>query len=180
MRSAVGAMILVSITNYWLLIPTLILIVLLLTFRRIYINSARSVKRLEAICKSSNAKHQNQMLLTDLNVNFFVFSARSPILAHTNATITGLSTIRSCGAQKILEKEFDSLQDFSSSLSFIFIATTRALCLWLETSCVFYLSVTLCVFLIYQKSINVFQTLHYHSNKLVKKYICLYLFRHIR
>lgn len=42
-------------------------------------------------------------------------SARSPIYSHLSASLNGLTTIRSFGAQPILVKEFDKIQDNHSS-----------------------------------------------------------------
>lgn len=40
---------LVAIVNYWLLFPTLLMSLLFYVLRHIYINTARSIKRLEAL-----------------------------------------------------------------------------------------------------------------------------------
>lgn len=41
--------ILVSITNVWLLLPTIVMSVLFYGLRQVYVNTARSVKRVEAM-----------------------------------------------------------------------------------------------------------------------------------
>ena len=44
-------MTIVAIVNYWLLIPSVIIIIGLVTLRQIFVNTSRDVKRLESICK---------------------------------------------------------------------------------------------------------------------------------
>lgn len=43
--------ILVSISNLWLLLPTVVMSVLFYFMRYVYVNTARSVKRIEAMSK---------------------------------------------------------------------------------------------------------------------------------
>lgn len=77
------------------------------------------------------------------------FAARSPILAHTNATINGLSTIRASNAQQALSDEYDSHQDVNTSAYFMFLGTSRGLALWLELVCVIYMAAVLAIFLVF-------------------------------
>lgn len=44
--------ILVSISNVWLLLPTIVMSVLFYGLRHVYVNTARSVKRVEAMSES--------------------------------------------------------------------------------------------------------------------------------
>lgn len=46
-----AVMIVVAIVNYWLLIPTLILAVLMFLIRNVYVHTSRSVKRVESLCE---------------------------------------------------------------------------------------------------------------------------------
>lgn len=75
-------------------------------------------------------------------------TARSPIYSHLGASLTGLSTIRAFGAEEILIKEFDHLQDLNSSAFYLFISSSRAFGYWLDLFCVVYIAtVTLSFFL---------------------------------
>lgn len=44
-------MVIVGIVNYWLLIPTAIMSILFYIIRNVYVNSGRSLKRIEAMSK---------------------------------------------------------------------------------------------------------------------------------
>lgn len=149
-------MILVSITNYWLLLPTAIMTVVFYGLRHIYVNTARCIKRIESLGKYK-AYSINYLFRIefDLFVRFVsllrISTGRSPIFTHTNATVNGLSTIRACKAQHIVAKEFDELQDINTSAWYIFAASSRALALWLESVCVVYMGVVLSIFLLVDK-----------------------------
>ncbi|XP_049530637.1 ATP-binding cassette subfamily C member 4 [Anopheles darlingi] len=113
----------VSIVNYWFLLPTAVVAVLMFYIRRIYLNTSRVVKRIESV-------------------------NRSPIFTHTNATLQGLSTIRAFGAQSVLRREFNDHLDVNSSAWYMFISTSRAFALWLDLVCVLYIGVVTVSFLI--------------------------------
>ncbi|XP_055678761.1 probable multidrug resistance-associated protein lethal(2)03659 isoform X2 [Lutzomyia longipalpis] len=114
---------LVAIVNYWLLLPTFVMSLLFYLLRHIYVNTARSIKRVEAL-------------------------TRSPVFSHTNATLQGLATIRAFNAQQILTNEFDSHQDLNTSAWYLYLATTRAFALWLELVCVLYITSVTMSFLV--------------------------------
>ncbi|XP_011505353.1 PREDICTED: probable multidrug resistance-associated protein lethal(2)03659 [Ceratosolen solmsi marchali] len=110
-----GIIIVVAISNPWLLIPTFLISFLFYYLRVIYISTGRSIKRLEGI-------------------------TRSPVFSHLNASLQGLVTIRSFNADETLVKEFDHHQDLHSSAWFIFIATSRAFGFYLDVFCVIYIA----------------------------------------
>ncbi|CAG9860600.1 unnamed protein product [Phyllotreta striolata] len=110
----IGAIIIVAMVEPMLLIPTFLMVVAFYFLRRVYLATSRNVKRLEGI-------------------------TRSPVFAHLNASLQGLTTIRSNGAEKILVDEFDSLQDIHSSAWFMFLYTSRAFGLWLDIICSCYI-----------------------------------------
>lgn len=118
----VGIVAVVSIVNYWLLVPTFIVAILFYFLRLFYLSTSRSIKRLEGV-------------------------TRSPVFSHLNASIQGLTTIRAFKAQSILEKEFDNHQDLHSSAWFIFLVTSRAFGYWLDVICVIYISLVTLSFL---------------------------------
>lgn len=77
-------------------------------------------------------------------------AARSPIYSHLSASLNGLTTIRSFGAQPILIKEFDKIQDNHSSAFYLFISTSRAFGFWLDLFCVMYIAVVTVSFLLFE------------------------------
>nr|CAD7259451.1 unnamed protein product [Timema shepardi] len=119
----VGILTLVAFVNYWILLPTGIILVLFYVLRSVYITTSRSVKRLEGI-------------------------TRSPVFSHLNASLQGLATIRAFEAQKILEKEFDGHQDLHSSAFYLSIASNRAFGMWLDVVCLFFVTCVTLSFLV--------------------------------
>lgn len=92
MLEIIAIMVLVSIVNVYFIIPTVIMGFVLYGFRYIYISTSRNIKRVESI-------------------------SRSPIFAHTNATLQGLSTIRAFKAEESVKRDFNNHLDFNSSVS---------------------------------------------------------------
>uniref|UniRef100_A0A182SDL2 ABC transmembrane type-1 domain-containing protein n=1 Tax=Anopheles maculatus TaxID=74869 RepID=A0A182SDL2_9DIPT len=113
----------VSIVNYWFLLPTVIVAVVMYYIRQTYLNTSRVVKRIESV-------------------------NRSPLFSHTNATLQGLSTIRAFGAQSALQREFNEFLDVNSSAWYMFISTSRAFALWLDMVCVLYIGIVTISFLV--------------------------------
>ncbi|XP_058060768.1 uncharacterized protein LOC131211356 [Anopheles bellator] len=113
----------VSIVNYWFLLPTAVVAVVMFYIRQIYLNTSRVVKRIESV-------------------------NRSPIFTHTNATLQGLSTIRAFGAESALKREFNDFLNVNSSAWYMFLSTSRAFALWLDLICVLYIGVVTVSFLI--------------------------------
>lgn len=63
--------------------------------------------------------------------------------------MTGLSTIRAFGAQRVLIKEFDNYQDLHSSAFFLFICTSRAFGYWLDCFCVLFIAIITLSFFVF-------------------------------
>ncbi|XP_011647242.1 multidrug resistance-associated protein 4-like isoform X2 [Pogonomyrmex barbatus] len=89
----IGILVQILIINWWIIFPIFIMIVLYEMIRRIYIPIAQTIKRLEGI-------------------------AKSPIFSHVNSTLSGLTTIRSTGAQEMIRKQFDEHQDLHTRNTF--------------------------------------------------------------
>lgn len=65
-------------------------------------------------------------------------SAKSPVFTHLSATLSGLSTIRSYKAEKILQHEFDYHQDTHSACFYSFLVTTTAFGFSLDIACLIF------------------------------------------
>nr|XP_023015460.1 probable multidrug resistance-associated protein lethal(2)03659 [Leptinotarsa decemlineata] len=124
-----GVIVLSSIVNAWLLLPSLFLIILFYFIRVVYIETSRAVKRIEAITKS-------------------------PIFSHMTATIHGLGTIRAFAAQDMLVKEFDNYQDMHSSAWFLYMASSRCFGLWLDLICITFIAVATFFLLLFGEAIH--------------------------
>ncbi|KAL5283205.1 ABCC4.2 family protein [Megaselia abdita] len=124
-----GVIVIVAIANYWLLIPAVFLLTSMITLRHFYINTGRSIKRIEAIL-------------------------RSPVYSLTNQTFQGLSTIRAFKAEKVLEKEFHAKQNRNTAAWVLYLATCRAFAMWVEMICIIYIFCVVFSFLILEKEFS--------------------------
>ncbi|KXJ70782.1 hypothetical protein RP20_CCG022511 [Aedes albopictus] len=83
-----------------------------------------------------------------LTILLYLNTARSPIYSHLSASLSGLSTIRAFGAEKVLVREFDGHQDLHSSSFYLFISTSRAFGFYLDVFCVIYIAIVTLTFFI--------------------------------
>ncbi|XP_069668827.1 probable multidrug resistance-associated protein lethal(2)03659 isoform X2 [Periplaneta americana] len=118
----IGVVIVVAIVNFWLILPSVVMFGIFYILGRYYVSTSRNVKRLEGI-------------------------TRSPVFSHLSATLQGLTTIRAFRAEALLSKEFDNHQDLHSSAWFMFIASSRAFALWLDSLCTIYIALVTLSFL---------------------------------
>ncbi|XP_075590754.1 ATP-binding cassette sub-family C member 4 isoform X2 [Dermatophagoides farinae] len=108
---AIGVVITVSIVNWWLIFPAILLTIFVFFMRTIYIKSARDIKRFESL-------------------------ARSPVYSHISTTINGLASIRAFGVQEAFERQFFIYQNDHSATWFLFISSSRCMGLmvdWIST-----------------------------------------------
>ncbi|XP_032678118.1 multidrug resistance-associated protein 4-like [Odontomachus brunneus] len=104
-----GILIMEAIINYWMLIPIAILSIMFVLIIKVYIRSSQNVKRLEGVTKS-------------------------PVFSHVNSTLNGLATIRSSGTgtELMMQKQFDSLQDYHSGAWYLVLAIAAVFGLLLD------------------------------------------------
>ncbi|KAL3283206.1 hypothetical protein HHI36_006355 [Cryptolaemus montrouzieri] len=124
-----GIFLLSAIVEPWLSIPIILLFVGMYLFRRVYINTSRSLKRLESV-------------------------ARSPILAHMTTSLEGLATIRAFNMEKDLIEEFDRLQDVHSSSWYLYLASSRCFGFWLDICCFTFVAVAVYFMLFMSSGMN--------------------------
>lgn len=74
-------------------------------------------------------------------------TGRSPIYAHTNATLQGLTTVRAFSANGQLCDELSNHLDLNTSASFQYLNVIRGVSLWLELSLCVYMGVVFYCFL---------------------------------
>ncbi|KAK3751067.1 hypothetical protein RRG08_044643 [Elysia crispata] len=96
----VGIVIVAAVFNPWVFIPVLPLLILFVMVRRYYVQTSRSVKRLEG-------------------------TTRSPVFSYLSATLQGLHTIRAMHMEQKLTAEFDAHQDMHTEAWFLFVTSSR-------------------------------------------------------
>lgn len=121
--STLGAILtLNAIALYWTLIPSAVLIVIFGIFVKIYLNAAQGIKRLEGTTKS-------------------------PVFGLVTSSLNGISTIRSCGAQKKLIEDFDRHQNLHTAAWNGFLGGGATFGFYLDSLCCIYLATIIFVFL---------------------------------
>ncbi|KAF5273604.1 hypothetical protein FQR65_LT04603 [Abscondita terminalis] len=126
--SLIAVFIVGCVINYWMIIPSVILIFVSNYLKNFYLSSSTNIKRLEGITKS-------------------------PVFTHLHETVQGLATIRAFGVQEKLKKNFDDKQDLNSCANFLFVCTTRALSFWIDLLSFTYLTIATLV-VIYVSDVN--------------------------
>ncbi|XP_022166667.1 probable multidrug resistance-associated protein lethal(2)03659 isoform X2 [Myzus persicae] len=111
----IGMFVVVGIVNPYLTIPIIIVMMVFFKMRYVYMTTTRNIKRLEGV-------------------------TRSPMYTHVNASILGLTTVRSFEVEQILSKEFAIHQDLHSSAWYLFISLSRAFGFWLDIICLLFIS----------------------------------------
>ena len=108
-------MIVACLANYWIFIPSTIIIVVLVLFRHYFLYTSRNVQRLEAIGK---------LMQNDINF-IFISTARSPLYSHISATIQGLSSIRAFDKENKVLNKFHFYQNEHTKAWYMKIVTSR-------------------------------------------------------
>ncbi|GJQ86167.1 hypothetical protein Trydic_g13444 [Trypoxylus dichotomus] len=127
MLTIVGAIVLISIANYWMLIPIVVLLVIFYFLRGVYMLTAKSIKHIEGI-------------------------AKSPVFSLLNSTLGGISTIRAANLQHDLIKEFDHHQNAHTSAWILTITCMVAFGLWLDLLCTLFVALTVFSFVFLSES----------------------------
>ncbi|XP_055540741.1 ATP-binding cassette sub-family C member 4-like [Wyeomyia smithii] len=126
--SMIGTIIVTVIVNPMFLIPLAFLGVIFIYLRRVYLKTSKNIKRLEGI-------------------------TRSPVFSHLAASLAGLPTIRSFGAQEELIREFDSHQDLHTASFYMFITSSTAFGFTLDLLCLIFVFIVVFSFLLLENNI---------------------------
>ncbi|XP_022172980.1 multidrug resistance-associated protein 4-like [Myzus persicae] len=118
-----GTLFIVALTNFHLFIPTIMVSIIIYKLRCMYFNPSQGVKRLEG-------------------------TTRSPVLAHMNSSLQGLTTIRAFKVELILSQEFDKHQDLHTSASHLCYCLNQGFGFWLDIICIIYISIVISSFLV--------------------------------
>jgi ATP-binding cassette subfamily C (CFTR/MRP) protein 4 len=135
----VGSVVVIVIMNYWMIVPTVVLFVLVFLFALVFKPTNRNIKRTEGISKCARLC----FLLVYDDV-----SAKSSVFAHVSASIQGLPTVRASNAKKILIQEFDNHQDLHTSAYYMFTAMFTAFGFWTDVICGIYCGLVIFSFLL--------------------------------
>ncbi|GFN98107.1 multidrug resistance-associated protein 4 [Plakobranchus ocellatus] len=114
-----GIVLVAGVVNPWVFIPTFPLAVLFVLVRKYYLQTSRSIKRLEG-------------------------TSRSPVFSYLSASLQGLHTIRAMRMQERFMTEFDAYQDHHTEAWYLFLATSRWLAVRLDWLCALFVTAVTC------------------------------------
>ncbi|TPP56724.1 hypothetical protein FGIG_04960 [Fasciola gigantica] len=111
-------------SSYWIIIPTIPILILFYFTRRYYVFTSRDLKRIESV-------------------------ARSPVFSWVNVTIQGLPCIRASGSEAHHLQCYNRVMDLHTSVFYMNIAASRWLAIRLDLLCTMYLTglVIICLLL---------------------------------
>ncbi|VDP67997.1 unnamed protein product [Echinostoma caproni] len=110
------------VESYWIIIPTIPILVLFYITRQYYLCTSRDLKRIESV-------------------------ARSPVFSWVNITIQGLPCIRATKTESLHMQRYNQVMDSHTSVFYMNIAAARWLSIRLDLLCTVYLAavVTVCL-----------------------------------
>ncbi|KAJ3620809.1 hypothetical protein MTP99_004726 [Tenebrio molitor] len=123
----IGMTIIISILNYWMIISTLLFYILFFSLVVIYEPANTSLRRTEGV-------------------------ARSPIFTHVTSTLEGLTTIRAAKAEKIMQQQFDTLQNLHTSVFYLIRAVFSCFSFWTDVICILYTGLVTFSFFFFKES----------------------------
>ncbi|KAJ8967793.1 hypothetical protein NQ317_014819 [Molorchus minor] len=119
-----GILGLVFLMSPWMVLPAIVLGALFYYFEVVYVTGAQRVKRLEGVTKA-------------------------PVFSHISSSLCGLATIRSCDAEQMVVREFDSLQDEHTSTCCLIIISSETFGFYLALISATFLSFVTFQFMIF-------------------------------
>ncbi|KAJ3653130.1 hypothetical protein Zmor_019043 [Zophobas morio] len=125
-----GAVVIIIILNYWLILPTVAIIPLIYYYTRLFQPLIRNLRKLLGITKS-------------------------PILTYVVTSLRGLPTIRALNKQNVLIEEFEYLQDTHSSVFYLFKSLFFTYTFWIDIICFIYSTIVTFSFLTFNTDTSV-------------------------
>lgn len=108
----------------------------------------------------------NKNFLIKIHFKRVKLTAKSPVFSHVNATLSGLSTIRSSGSNiiELLQKQFDHLQDVHTGVWYIILVVPVAFGLFIDFVTCMFIACVCFSFISIETGIFYFQTylMHIH------------------
>ncbi|KAL9954317.1 hypothetical protein ACROYT_G041838 [Oculina patagonica] len=114
----IGAVVLPSVLNPWIILPAIPLMVLFMWYGRYYLRTSRDLRRLEGV-------------------------TRSPVLSHFSDTLDGLVTIRAYKNENAFLEELYRFQDGHNQSWFAILSTIRWLAIRVDMICVVFMTFVL-------------------------------------
>ncbi|XP_063924522.1 probable multidrug resistance-associated protein lethal(2)03659 [Zophobas morio] len=125
--SVLGVYIVVNAVNYYMIVPTLVLLIIFYYYVQAFRPVLNKLKRIAA-------------------------TRKSPIYTHVVATIDGLTTIRVSEAQKHSLSKFERYQDSYNSIRYLHQALHSSYAFWTDFTCMLYVAVVIFFLIIFKKS----------------------------
>ncbi|XP_063924523.1 probable multidrug resistance-associated protein lethal(2)03659 [Zophobas morio] len=125
--SVLGIYVVVNAVNYYMILPTLALLVIFYYYVQAFRPVLNKLKRIAA-------------------------TRKSPIYTHVVATIDGLTTIKVAEAQKHSLSKFQRLQDSYNSIRYLYHALHASYAFWTDFTCMLYIAVVIFFLIIFKRS----------------------------
>ncbi|XP_076253709.1 ATP-binding cassette sub-family C member 4-like [Rhynchophorus ferrugineus] len=122
-----GTLALIASVQKYLVLLAMVFLVILYLIQRYYIETGRSLRRLEA-------------------------ASRSPMIGYINASLDGLTAVRAFQQENVLKEEFDKHQNNFTSVNYMNLSTNRAFGFILDMSCTFFTATIIIYFMIFSES----------------------------
>ncbi|KAH0807341.1 hypothetical protein GEV33_015450 [Tenebrio molitor] len=120
----------IFIMNYWMILPTALLLLICGVFAAVFQPSNRNMKRREGVTKSS-------------------------IYTHLGSSLQGLTTIRAFNAQELLQNQFDKHQDVHSAAYYMYLAIYNAFAFWTDFISTIYVGIVIFSFFFITSDVRV-------------------------
>ncbi|KAJ3652709.1 hypothetical protein Zmor_018650 [Zophobas morio] len=125
--SVLGVYVVVNAVNYYMIVPTLVLLVIFYYHMQAFRPVLNKLKRITA-------------------------TRKSPIYTHVVATVDGLTTIKASKAQKHCLSKFERYQDSYNAINYLHQALHSSYAFWTEFICMLYVAVIVFFLIIFKKS----------------------------